>query len=383
MEALESSANSTFCYNITNRWIGVRLDLVCGCIAICTSIFCIAAKNTISSDLLIFSLQITLDVVVFFSISIRFGTEVHNYMSSSQKIYQYTQLELEDELVKETDKKLTVDGHWPPRGQVEFKNVFMKYRETMEPSLKGLNFKAQAGMKIGVVGRTGAGKSSILQALFRLSDSSEGSIEIDGVNIKDVGLHLLRINIAYIPQAPFLIQGSIRENLDPFEEYSEEEAIAALKEVHLMEHIENNCDHGMYTMVSESNSLFSMGQKQLLCLARAIIRKTKMLVLDEATANVDLETDNFIQEKLQESFKNCTVVIIAHRLATVIDADRILVMADGVGKEFDHPFKLLVNDEADQAITSPGLFAEMVQATGGNTALSLFKIAREKYLQYR
>ena len=138
-------------------------------------------------------------------------------------------------------------------------------------------------------------------------------------------------------------------------------------------------------MLAENNNVFSVGQKQLLCLARAIIRKTKILVLDEATANVDLETDNFIQERLKSSFKHCTVMIIAHRLATVIDSDRILVMDDGFGREFDHPFKLLVNNDADQSITktnedgTDGFFARMVKATGPETAAQLFTLAKAKY----
>lgn len=234
-------------------------------------------------------------------------------------------------------------------------------------------------MKVGVVGRTGAGKSSILQTLFRLSECQEGQILIDGINIADIGLHLLRKNISYIPQAPFLIQGSIRENLDPFNEYKDEQIKSALQEVLLMGHIEENCENGLYTMISDSNNIFSIGQKQLLCLARAIIRKTKILVLDEATANVDLETDNFIQEKLKQTFNNCTVVIIAHRLATVIDADRILVMGDGMAKEFDHPYKLLVADLNDTSITGEGHFAQMVKSTGEETAASLFKIAKDKF----
>ena len=132
------------------------------------------------------------------------------------------------------------------------------------------------------------------------------------------------------------------------------------------------------TIVSDSNNLFSVGQKQLICLARAILRQTKILVLDEATANVDLETDNLIQQKLRSSFKESTVLIIAHRLATVIDADRILVMNQGRGEEFDHPFNLLVNDPSDTEITSQGYFANMVLSTGTETANSLFQIAREK-----
>lgn len=183
---LEISANSTFCYNITNRWIGLRLDMVCVLIAVATAVFCIVFKGKISSDLLIFSLQITLDMVVFFSGAIRFGTEVHNFMISSQKVYQYTQLESEDDLVKKKDKELVGSDNkqWPEGGHIEFKDVDMKYRETMEPSLVGLSFKAQAGMKVGVVGRTGAGKSTILATLFRLSDSCKGEITIDNTDIK-------------------------------------------------------------------------------------------------------------------------------------------------------------------------------------------------------
>ena len=157
-------------------------------------------------------------------------------------------------------------------------------------------------MKVGIVGRTGAGKSTILQVLFRLTECFDGKVIIDGQDCKDLGLHKLRKNLAYIPQQPFLIQGSIRENLDPFLEFSDDDIKKVLTEVSLWDHITKNCENGLQTLLTESNNVFSLGQKQLLCLARAIIRKTKILVLDEATANVDLETDNFIQETLKKSF---------------------------------------------------------------------------------
>ena len=313
--------------------------------------------------------------------------ELQNLMTSPQRIFQYTQLESEDDLVKSVDKVAKSDG-WPQKGAIEFNNLSMKYRDFMEPSLKDLSIAIEPGMKVGIVGRTGAGKSTILQTLFRLTDSCQGSLHIDGKDVKDLGLHLLRKNIAYIPQMPFMIQGSIRENLDPFEEFENFQIENTLKEVNLYDHV-MSMDNKLDTLISESNSVFSVGQKQLLCLARAVIRNTRILVLDEATANVDLETDNFIQTKLKESFKNCTVMIVAHRLATVIDSDKILVMNDGYGTEFDAPFKLLVNDDSDTSITKTnpdgekGHFAKMVTATGEETSAQLFNIARTIYFKNR
>lgn len=151
---------------------------------------------------------------------------------------------------------------------------------------------------------------------------------IDGVDTRTTGLHILRKSIAFIPQSPFLIQGTIRENLDPFRESTDSQIDAILREVNMYEKV-YSLEQNLNTYVAESNNLFSVGQKQLLCLARAIIRKTKILVLDEATANVDLETDNLIQRTLRERFQNSTVFIVAHRLATIIDADRILVLKEG------------------------------------------------------
>jgi len=161
-------------------------------------------------------------------------------MTSSQRIYQYTQLESEDELVKLNDKKHKEEQKWPSKGEIVFNNVTMKYREHMEPAIIDLACTIQPGMKVGIVGRTGAGKSSLLQAMFRLSELHEGQVMIDGIDSKEVGLHLLRKSVAYIPQSPFLIQGSIRENLDPFNEYTDDDIYKTLREVNLFDHIEKN-----------------------------------------------------------------------------------------------------------------------------------------------
>lgn len=191
-------------------------------VATCASSVLLKDLGWVSKEMLAVSIQIVTDIIVFFSITVRMLAEVQNMMTSSQRLVDYTKLELEDELEKPGDKKLIAEN-WPSKGEMVFDNVSMKYRPQMDPSMIDVNMQIQAGMKVGIVGRTGAGKSTILQVLFRLTDSHQGSIKIDGVDIKDIGLHLLRKNVGYIPQAPFLIQGSIRENLDPFSEYSDEE----------------------------------------------------------------------------------------------------------------------------------------------------------------
>lgn len=191
-------------------------------------------------------------------------------------------------------------------------------------------------------------------------------------------MHLVRKGIAYIPQQPFLLAGSIRENIDPSMTVDPEEIWKVLEEVALADLVRKMGD-GLDTQVTEQ--LFSVGQKQLVCLARAIFRKTKVLVLDEATANVDMETDALIQKKLDSSFEGSTVLIIAHRLNTVIGADRILVMSEGKCEQYGHPYQLLVENVGDDSITSTGHFARMVQATGTEASQQLFETAKTKFEQ--
>lgn len=256
----EKSANVTFTYMIANRWIGVRFDMAVVLITGIAASLCMASRGYIEANMLTFSLQNLTDVVIHFSVSIRMIAELNNFMTASQRIIGYTELDLEDELVKELDSKLTENQEWPGKGGIKFENVTMSYRDTLEPSVRNLDFEVQPGMKVGIVGRTGAGKSSILQILFRLVDPLEGKCLIDGIDISTIGLHLLRKKIAYIPQSPFLIQGTIRENLDPFEEKTDTEVWEILKQVKLDEHI-STMKEGLLSKCSESNNLFSMGQK--------------------------------------------------------------------------------------------------------------------------
>ena len=305
-------------------------------------------------------------------------------MASTERIKAYTQIKQEAALSLPSDKELVEKNSWPPKGEVVFSNVHMKYRKNTDHVLKGLTFSVKGGEKIGCVGRTGAGKSSILQALFRMVEIDKESvpdsyIQIDGVDIEKIGLHLIRKSISIIPQTPYIFVGSVRRNLDPLNEYSEQRIIDALIETGLWEYIKT-LPKGLETDMSNASSVFSVGQKQLICLARTLLQNNKILVLDEATANIDFETDNFIQQKIMERFKDSTIFTIAHRLSTVANYDKVLVMDKGRVIEFDHPYKLLVKNIGDTTLTnSDGVFGSMVVNTGSKHAQVIFEIARKSY----
>jgi len=309
-------------------------------------------------------------------------------MQSAQRIQEYCQIDEEAPAeIPKVDNKLRIlseNGKWPTSGAVSFRDVYMKYPNTENWVLNGLTFTANAGMKVGIIGRTGAGKSSIIQALFRIVEIEErtGSrIEIDGVDIKTVGLELLRGGLSILPQTPVIFSGTIKKNLDPFDEIEESQLWDALEKVHLKQYVES-LEKGIETDMSLSNAVFSAGQKQLICLARATLRKSKIVVLDEATANVDFATDNLIQEKINEIFKDCVVLTIAHRLSTIAHYDKILVLDKGKMMEYDHPYKLLVKKEGDTRITNEdGEFTKMVLRNGERVAREIFKRAYDAYYE--
>ncbi|XP_074034732.1 ATP-binding cassette sub-family C member 4 isoform X3 [Leptinotarsa decemlineata] len=259
----------------------------------------------------------------------------------------------------------SLPNSWPTDGKIKFNNVSLKYVENDPPVLNDLNFTVESGEKVGIVGRTGAGKSSLIVALFRLAPT-EGSIFIDEVDTKKIGLSDLRKKISIIPQDPVLFSAPLRYNLDPFDEFEDTELWKVLEQVELKDVVDS-----LDFMVTEGGNNFSLGQKQLICLARAILRNNKILVLDEATANVDQRTDLLIQKTIREKFSNCTVLTIAHRLNTIMDTDKVIVISFGKILEFDHPHQLLQIPN--------GHFLGMVQETGPMVSSQLKNIAFDAY----
>ncbi|KAF7268017.1 hypothetical protein GWI33_018818 [Rhynchophorus ferrugineus] len=299
-----------------------------------------------------------------FQWGMRQWSELENNMTSVERVVEYTQIEQEEKSAEEEPPK-----YWPEHGLLELKSVYLRYATNEPYVLNNLTFKIKPREKVGIVGRTGAGKSSIISALFRLAHV-EGKILIDGFCTRDIPLKSMRSKISIIPQEPVIFTGTLRSNLDPFNDYEDKDLWNALEEVELKEAVVE-LKAGLDSKMSEGGANFSLGQRQLICLARAIVRNNKILVLDEATANVDPKTDALIQSTIRRKFADCTVLTIAHRLHTVMDSDKVLVMDAGEAIEFDHPHILLQNHQ--------GIFYGLVKETGKCTAEYLANIAEKNY----
>ncbi|KAG9509318.1 Multidrug resistance-associated protein 4, partial [Fragariocoptes setiger] len=356
-----------FTFFVSGQWLGLTLDLICMVfiffvIIVLTATIDSSALNGSQVGLAISS---ALVIVGPFQWGIRQLVELESHMTSVKRIKDYSNLPREADHQSRPDKKPPKE--WPQQGRVVFDDVTLRYFENEEPVLKNLSFEIKPREKIGIVGRTGAGKSSIIAALFRMTEP-EGRIFIDDILTSSIGLHDLRRSISIIPQEPVLFNGPVRRNLDPFDEYTDREIWSALESVQLKRVI-SLLDGRLDASVSEGGQNFSVGQRQLICLARAILRRSRILVLDEATANVDPETDQFIQRTIRDLFRQCTVLTIAHRLNTIMDSDRVLVLDAGQVKEFDEPHLLL---------TRGGYFATMTANTG-QVADRLRKIAERNY----
>ncbi|XP_071455641.1 ATP-binding cassette sub-family C member 4-like [Hetaerina americana] len=365
-------SSAWFMFITTSRAFGLWLDLFCFVyISLVTISFLVMGGEIFSGNV---GLAITQSIGLtgMFQWGMRQSAEMENQMTSVERVVEYTDVEKEPPLASPPDSKPPIQ--WPQEGKVVFDKLYLHYNPDDPPVLRNLNFVVNSHEKVGIVGRTGAGKSSLIAALFRLTNL-RGSIIIDGLETtKTMGLHDLRSKISIIPQEPFIFSGTLRKNLDPFDEFPDYVLKKAIEEVELKDAVEDLAG-GINAIMSEGGSNLSVGQRQLVCLARAIIRNNKILVLDEATANVDPKMDAVIQKTIRDKFSDCTVLTIAHRLHTVMDSDRVLVMDNGEVAEFDKPFILLQNTN--------GILFGMVQKTGKAMADTLHKIAKEAYYQMK
>ncbi|XP_066998976.2 ATP-binding cassette sub-family C member 4 isoform X2 [Anabrus simplex] len=359
-----SNTSASFWFLSTSMALGFYLDTIVAIfIGIVTLIFFLTGNDNFKGSDFGLAISQALALTGMLQTGILQLTEVVSQMTSVSRILEYTNVESEPALESSPGK--TPPKDWPSMGKIQLSNVYLKYCEDMAPVLKNLNFVVEQKHKVGVVGRTGAGKSSLLSVLFRLANV-EGTVLIDDVDTGTIGLHDLRKRISIIPQEPVLFSATMRYNLDPFNEFEDATLWDALEEVKLKEAVES-----LDWQLSEGGSNLSIGQRQLVCLARAILRNNHILVLDEATANVDPGTDQLIQETIRRKFKNCTVITIAHRLNTIIDSDRVLVMDAGTVVEYDHPYKLLLDQN--------GHFFRMVHETGNSMAEFLMTAAELAY----
>ncbi|XP_017473670.1 PREDICTED: multidrug resistance-associated protein 1 isoform X3 [Rhagoletis zephyria] len=323
---------------IANRWLAIRLEMVGNLIILFAALFAVLGGQS-NPGLVGLSVSYALQVTQTLNWLVRMTSDIETNIVAVERIKEYGETKQEAPWELENSK---VPRDWPVEGQVVFDNFKVRYREGLDLVLHGVSFTIAGGEKVGIVGRTGAGKSSLTLSLFRIIEAAGGRILIDGIDIATLGLHMLRSRLTIIPQDPVLFSGTLRINLDPFEVKSDDELWKALELSHLKAFVKS-LPAGLNHEISEGGENLSVGQRQLVCLARALLRKTKVLVLDEATAAVDLETDDLIQKTIRSEFKDCTVLTIAHRLNTILDSDKVIVLNKGEITEFASPTELLDN----------------------------------------
>ncbi|XP_009877002.1 PREDICTED: canalicular multispecific organic anion transporter 1 [Apaloderma vittatum] len=333
---MDINQKSVYSWIISNRWLAIRLEFVGSLVVFFSALLAVISKNSLEGGIVGLSVSSALNVTQTLNWLVRTSSELETNIVAVERVHEYTKVKKEASWVTE---KRPPHG-WPSKGEIQFVDYQVRYRPELELVLQGITCNIESTEKVGVVGRTGAGKSSLTNCLFRVLEAAGGKIIIDGVDISTIGLHDLRQNLTIIPQDPVLFTGTLRMNLDPFDQYTDEEVWKALDLAHLKTYVQDLPERLLY-LVSEGGENLSVGQRQLLCLARALLRKAKILILDEATAAVDLETDHLIQTTIRSEFADCTVLTIAHRLHTIMDSNRVMVLQAGRIVEYDSPDKLL------------------------------------------
>ncbi|CAH2350919.1 multiple drug resistance-associated protein-like transporter 1 [[Candida] railenensis] len=361
---LNSKIVIDYMMTLTNRWLSMRLQFVSSLLLFSSGLLVVLTIGTsleMSSGLVGFVMAYTLSITEMLKSIIFRWAQLEARSISLERLFEYCNLPTEAEMIIESNRP---KESWPNDGTIEFRDYSTRYRENLDPVLRNVSLRIKPSEKIGIVGRTGAGKSSLTLAIFRIIESIGGNINIDGVDTSSIGLFDLRSNLSIIPQEAHTIEGSIRQNLDPFGNFSDKQLWKVLDLAHLRKHVESMKTRGfdkgdddgdddtaqeefvgLDANVFEGGSNLSSGQKQLLCLARALLNTSKILILDEATAAVDVQTDKIIQDTIRTEFKDKTILTIAHRLDTIMDSDRVIVLDKGEVKEFDTIPELLAKKD--------------------------------------
>ncbi|GFO45549.1 multidrug resistance-associated protein 5 [Plakobranchus ocellatus] len=336
-QLLDSNCVALLLFQTASRWLALRLELVSAGVALITGLLILTGWDHLNPALAGLALAFTLQMSGLFQFTARLAVETEARFTSVQRMLEYC-----NDDTKEPIATSRLKTEWPVGGSILFQNVSLRYGSDAPLALSDVSFEAKSQQKIGIVGRSGAGKSSLAVALFRLFEVESGQICVDGQDICEIPLDQLRPALSIIPQDPVLFAGTLRYNLDPFNKLSDVDLWQAIDRCHLSDLVRTS-NLQLETAVSEGGNNFSVGERQLLCLARALLKRSKILILDEATAAVDSETDALIQATLRDAFQECTMLVIAHRLATVLHCDKILVMEAGKTLEFDTPTNLMSN----------------------------------------
>ncbi|XP_073333856.1 multidrug resistance-associated protein 1-like [Pagrus major] len=334
---IDNNQEAYFPRFVATRWLAVNLEFLGNVLVLAAAILSVRGRDELSPGIVGLAVTHSLQVTGILSWIVRSWTDVENNIVSVERVKEY------DTTPKEAAWTLEgslLPAEWPTTGNIQFEDFGLQYRKGLDWALNDITISIQDREKVGIVGRTGAGKSSLALGIFRILEAAKGRIIIDGINIADIGLHDLRSRITIIPQDPVLFSGSLRMNLDPFDTCSDEDLWKALELAHLSSFV-SALPQKLNHHCCEGGENLSLGQRQLLCLARALLRKTRILLLDEATAAVDLKTDQLIQSTIRTQFDGCTVLTIAHRLNTIMDYSRVVVMDRGSIAETDSPSQLI------------------------------------------
>lgn len=356
----DTFSSAVFMFWSLSRWLALRLDLICAGIVLVACIIAVSLRGIVSASFAAIAITYSMRMGSFLQWTFRNLSLMESAAVSAERLIEYA-----NDVPEEPQGGSTaVPEGWPARGEIEFDNVSVRYAPELPLSLKSLQLTVEPGEHVGVVGRTGAGKSTLASALFRLRELDGGTIRVDGVDISLLALKTLRSRLSIITQESVLFQGSLRFNLDPFDQHSNEELWTVLRRVGLAELVSGG--GGLEFPVEDGGANLSAGERQVLCLARVMLSRSSVVVLDEATSNVDAAFDQVIQSVVREEFRSSTILCIAHRLHTIIDSDRVLVLDRGQLMEFDRPARL---------VSRPSMFRDLLLDTGIESSRSLIRAA--------